>query len=315
MKPIPTKDDLLNARQRIQKYIHKTPVMTSRSINELLQCNLFFKCENLQRAGAFKMRGATNALLSLSNEELKKGVITHSSGNHAAALSLAAKTFKTKATVVMPRTAPEFKKQSVVNFGAEVIFCEPTVESRVTTTNSLIEKYNYTLIHSYDNPNIIAGQSTAAWELFEEIQNLDFIVSPVGGGGVSSGACLACKYFNPKVKVIGAEPKGADDAYRSLRDKKIYPSINPKSIADGLLTQLSELTYSILSENIKEIITVDDDKIVEAMKLIYERLKIIVEPSSAITLAVILEKKAQFKNKNVGLIITGGNVDLNKLPF
>lgn len=315
MKQIPSKDDLLHARQRIERYIHKTPIMTSHSTNELLQCNLFFKCENFQRAGAFKIRGATNALLSLKNEELQKGVITHSSGNHAAALSLSARAFGVKATIVMPRTAPEFKKQAVKNYGGEVIFCEPSVEDRVRTTKAIIEQKHYTEIHPYDNPNIIAGQSTIAQEIFEEVENLDYIISPVGGGGVVCGTCLAAKYLNPRIKVIGAEPSGADDAFRSLKDKTIYPSVNPKTICDGLLTQLCELTFTILNENIEEIITVDDNLTIQAMKLIYERLKIIVEPSSAITLAAVLKKQEKFQNKNVGLILTGGNVDLNKLPF
>jgi threonine dehydratase len=311
----PTEQDIVTAHQRITNQIHRTPIFTSKSLNEMFCCQFFFKCENFQKVGAFKFRGASNAVLSLSNEELKKGVVTHSSGNHAAALSLAAKMKNSPAFIVMPRTAPVIKKKAVESYGAKITFSEPTVKSREETAAQIIEETGATFIHPYDNYTIIAGQATCAKEIFEEINDLDFLISPVGGAGLVSGSCLSAKYFSPKTKVIGAEPKGADDAFRSLRDKTIYPSVNPNTICDGLLTQLCDKTYSILNKYLSEIITVDDSSTVKAMKLIWERMKIIVESSSAITLGVVLDNPEKFKWKKVGLILSGGNVDFNKLPW
>jgi len=309
----PTEEDIISAQQRIKNQIHRTPILTSKSLNEIFGCQMFLKCENFQKVGAFKFRGASNAVLCLADNELKNGVVTHSSGNHAAALSLAAKMKNIPAFIVMPRTAPEIKKTAVAGYGAKITFSEPTVKSREETAAKIIEETGATFIHPYDNYTIIAGQATCAKEVFEEINDLDFLISPVGGAGLVSGSCLSAKYFSPQTKVIGAEPKGADDAFRSLRDKTIYPSVNPNTICDGLLTQLCDKTYSILNKYLSEIITVDDSSTLKAMKLIWERMKIIVEPSSAITLGVVLDNPEKFSGKKIGLILSGGNVALNKL--
>ncbi|MFA3783451.1 threonine/serine dehydratase [Melioribacteraceae bacterium 4301-Me] len=315
MQNIPSKQEIERAHERIKKFIHRTPVFTSSSFNEIFGGYLFFKCENLQRVGAFKMRGASNVILSLSENELLKGVATHSSGNHAAAVSLAAKLRNTKAYIVMPHTAPQIKQNAVRGYGAEVILCEPTLQSREETLKKVVEQTGAYFIHPYNDARIVAGQASAAKEVFEEINDLDFIIAPVGGGGLLSGTALSTYFFSPSTKVIGAEPKGADDAFRSIRDNKIYPSINPKTIADGLLTQLGELTFSIIKKYVSEIITVEEDSIVKSMRMIWERMKIIVEPSAAVTLAVLLENKEKFENKKIGLILSGGNVDLDKLPW
>ncbi len=312
MNNIPTKTDIEIAHKRIEDHIHKTPILTSRSINKILQSNLFFKCENFQRAGAFKMRGATNTILSLTKEELQKGVATHSSGNHAGALALAAKSLNTKCYIAMPNTAPEIKRKAVEGYGGEITFCKPILEDREKTLNEIVTKTGATFIHPYDDYRIIAGQATCAKEVFEELDNLDYILTPLGGGGLLSGTSLSAKYFSNSTKVIGVEPKGADDAYRSIRDGKIYPSVNPKTIADGLLTSLSEKTFGIIRYNVHKIITVKEETILKAMYLIWERMKIIIEPSSATVLAAIMENKEQFIGKYVALVLSGGNVDLKK---
>ncbi len=307
--------DIIKTHQSIKEFIHKTPVLSSNSINELLGCNIFFKCENMQKIGAFKYRGATNALLNLTEEEKLQGVATHSSGNHAAALSLAAKIRGVKAYIVMPFTAPEIKKRAVENYGGKIIFCEPNLQSREQTLKSVIEETGAVEVHPYNNYTVIAGQSTAAKELIEEVGALDYVISPVGGGGLLSGTSLSAKYFGNGTKTIGAEPKGADDAFRSFRDGFIHPSINPKTIADGLLTSLGVKSFDIIKNNVEEILTAEENTIIRAMSLIYERLKIVIEPSSALPLAVIMENKEKFKNRSAGLILSGGNVDLEKLPF
>ena len=311
----PTKHDIIQAHERIKYQIHRTPLLSSISLNEMLGCKLYFKCENLQKVGAFKFRGASNAVLSLGKDKLQKGVATHSSGNHAAALALAAKMKNIPAYIVMPHTAPEIKKKAVHGYDAQISFCEPNLKSREDELTKIINETGATFIHPYDNYTVIAGQATAAKEIFEEFNNIDYLISPVGGGGLLSGSCLSTQYFSPKTKVIGAEPKGADDAFRSIRDGVIYPSINPKTICDGLLTQLSERTFNIITEFVNEIITVDEESIITAMKLIWERMKIIVEPSGAVTLAAVINNKKKFENKNVALILSGGNVDLEKLPW
>ena len=311
----PTKQDITEAHERIKNQIHRTPILSSSSINKIAGCKLYFKCENLQKVGAFKFRGASNAVLSLSNDELQKGVATHSSGNHAAALASAAKMKNVPAYIVMPRTAPQIKKIAVQGYGAKIIFCEPTLQAREETLAKVVEETGATFIHPYNNYSVIAGQATCAKEIIEENTDLDFIITPVGGGGLSSGTCLSAKYFSEKTKVIGVEPLGADDAFRSLRDKTIYPSANPNTICDGLLTSLGEKTFTILSRDISEILTVSDEAIVAAMRIIWERMKIIVEPSSAVTLAVVMENKEKFAGKKIALILSGGNVDLAKLPF
>ena len=311
----PTKQDVTEAHERIKKQIHRTPTLTSLSINKIAGCELYFKCENLQKVGAFKFRGASNAVLSLSKEELRKGVATHSSGNHAAALALAAQMKSVLAYIIMPRTAPQIKKIAVDGYGAKIIFCEPTLQAREETLAKVVDETGTTFIHPYNNYSVIAGQATCAKEILEELTDLDYIIPPVGGGGLASGTCLSAKYFSGKTKVIGAEPLGADDAFRSLRDKIIYPSSNPKTICDGLLTSLGEKTFAILCTNLEAILTASEVSIIEAMRLIWERMKIIVEPSSAVTLAVVLQNKEKFAGKKIALILSGGNVDLTKLPF
>ncbi len=315
LQSAPTKQDILDAHELIKNQIHRTPVLTSASINEITDCELYLKCENLQKVGAFKFRGASNAVLSLSESDLQKGVATHSSGNHAAALALAAKMKCVPAYIVMPRTAPEIKKKAVEGYGAKIIFCEPTLQSREETLSKIVDETGATFIHPYDNYSVIAGQATAAKEVFEDVGEIDYIIAPISGGGLLSGTCLSARYFSPNTKVIGAEPKGADDAFRSIRDGVIYPSTNPKTICDGLLTNLSERTFGIIKANVNEIITAEESTIIEAMKMIWERMKIIVEPSGAVTLAVVLANKQKFSGKKIALILSGGNADLNKLPW
>lgn len=310
MNKVPTKTDIQSAHERIKDHIHKTPILTSSSINKILQSNLFFKCENFQRAGAFKMRGATNAILSLTEKELSKGVATHSSGNHAGALALAAQSINTKCYIAMPNTAPEIKRKAVKSYGGKITFCKPTLADREKTLSKIVKKTGAAFIHPYDDYRIIAGQATCAKEIFEEINNLDYLLAPLGGGGLLSGTLLSAKYFSNSTKVIGVEPKGADDAYRSIRDGKIYPSVNPQTIADGLLTSLSEKTFNIIRENVHEIITVEEKTILEAMYMIWERMKIIIEPSSATVLAAVMENKKQFIGKSAALILSGGNIDI-----
>lgn len=315
MSNFPTLQDILSAHQLIKEIINKTPILKSENINNLLGCNIYFKCENFQKVGAFKFRGASNAVFNLTQEELQKGVATHSSGNHAAALALAAKKRKTKAYIVMPNNAPIVKKNAVKSYGAEIIYCEPTLEARESTLEKVIEKTNVTFIHPYNNFNVICGQGTAAVEFIQKINNLDIIMTPVGGGGLLSGTAIATKSINKNIKVIAGEPKAADDAFKSFNSKKFHPSVNPITIADGLLTSLSDLTFAIILDYVDDILTVSEESIIKAMYLIWERMKIVVEPSSAVPLAAILENIDFFKNKNVGIIISGGNVDLKKLPF
>lgn len=311
----PTKQNILETHERIIKQIRHTPILTSSTLNSIFGCELYFKCENFQKVGAFKFRGASSAVLSLSDKELQSGVATHSSGNHAAALALAAKMKNISAFIVMPKTAPQIKKNAVQGYDAKIIFCEPTLQAREEALNKIVEETGASFIHPYDNYSVIAGQATCAKEIYDELNDLDFIIAPVGGGGLLSGTCLSTNYFSLRTKVIGAEPKGADDAFRSIRDGKIYPSVNPKTICDGLLTNLSEKTFSILRKNVNEILTVEEASIINAMRMIWERMKIIVEPSSAVTLAVIMENKEMFSGKKVALILSGGNVDLQKLPW
>lgn len=306
-----TQQTITAAHDRIRNYIHHTPVITSNSLDEIAGCSLYFKCENFQKVGAFKSRGAMNAVLSLTREERARGVATHSSGNHAQALARAAKIMGTKAYVVMPRTAPEIKRQGVLAYGGEVFECEPTLQSREETLATLIEEKGAHVIHPFNNYEVIAGQATAAKEFFEQTPGLNFLVAPVGGGGLLSGTCLAASFFSPETSVIGAEPEGADDAFRSLESGMIEPS-QSESIADGLLTTLGTKTFPIIQENVKGILTASDTEIIKAMRLIWERLKIIIEPSAAVALAVVLKEKERFRNKNVGIILSGGNIDLDR---
>jgi threonine dehydratase len=312
---LPELADIMAAHERIKPFIHNTPVMRSQQLNEMFGCELFFKCENFQKVGAFKFRGATNAVLSLSSEEKLKGVVTHSSGNHAAALALAARMNGIKANIVMPDNAPVVKKNAVAGYGAEITFCKPTLQAREDTTQMIIEKTGATLIHPYDNFNVICGQGTASLELLQEKADLDIIVAPVGGGGLMSGTSACVKGMTKNIQVIGAEPLSANDAFISFTTGVLSPSVNPITCADGLLTSLSELTFSVIRKNVDIILTAKEDSIIECMLLVWERMKIIIEPSSATVLAVVRENPGIFSGKKIGLIISGGNVDFRKLPF
>ncbi len=311
----PLKNDILRASKHIEPYTHITPVLSSESLNSIFQSELFFKCENFQKAGSFKSRGAVNAILSLDKKKLNKGVATHSSGNFAQALARAAKILNVPAYIVMPENAPQVKVDAVVGYGGEVTKCTPTLSSREKTLMEVIDRTGATEIHPYDNYDIIAGQGTATFELLKQVDNIHILLCPVGGGGLISGTALAASYFGNNIEVVACEPMGADDAYRSFMKGKIIPSIDPKTMADGLLTSLGERNFPIIREYVDRIVTVSEESIVEAMKLVYERMKIVIEPSSAVVLASIIENKVDVTNKRVGLIISGGNVDLSKIPF
>ncbi len=313
MNTLPTKASIAEAHERIKNYIHHTPVMTSASIDEMAGCHVFFKCENFQKVGAFKSRGAMNAALKLTGEQQQKGVATHSSGNHAQALARAAKILGMKSYIVMPRTAPEIKKRGVRGYGGEIFECEPTLEARESTLAEVIRKTGAFEIHPFNNYDVMEGQGTCAKELFEETGTLDYLIAPVGGGGLLSGTALATHYFSPNTKVIAGEPALANDAYRSMQSGKIEPASVPTSIADGLLTSLGDKTFPIIKEYVQEVITVSEEEIVAAMRIIWERLKIVVETSCAVPFAALLKNKDQFSGKRVGIILTGGNVDLNKV--
>ena len=312
---LPTLSDIQSAHTSIRPFINHTPVLTSGQLNRIYGCELFFKCENFQKVGAFKFRGATNAVLSLREDQKRKGVVTHSSGNHAAALALAAGMNGIRAYIVMPENAPSVKKDAVAGYGAEITFCKPTLQAREETCMAIMDSTGATLIHPYDNFNVICGQGTSALELLEERNDLELIVAPVGGGGLMSGTSTCAKGVNPGIRVIGAEPLNANDAWKSFITGILTPSVNPLTIADGLLTSLSELTFSIIRKNVDDIVTVSEESIIKSMKLVWERMKIVIEPSSATVLAVVGENPALFRGKKVGLIISGGNVDLTRLPF
>lgn len=317
MSSLPTLEALKEAHERVKPHVHRTPILTSESINEMAGCEIYFKCENFQKVGAFKARGGVNAILSLDKETLKKGVATHSSGNHAQAVALAAKIAGTKAYIVMPNNAPIVKKNAVIGYGGEVIECEPTIDARESTLNEVIERTGAEMIHPYNDIRIIIGQGTAAKELIEDTNvDLEYILTPIGGGGLISGTLTAAHYLSPNTKVIGCEPEAADDAYRSLKSGTLLKNdAPPKTIADGLLTNLGELNFGIIKEHIHDILTVNDDEILKAMRLIWERMKIIIEPSCAVPFAVILKNKDIFKGKKVGVILSGGNVDFDKVRF
>lgn len=312
---IPTFDDVEIAHKIIRKYAHRTPVLTSSSINKIVGGELHFKCENFQKVGAFKFRGACNAVFSLSEEEAQKGVATHSSGNHAAALALAAKLRGVTVHIVMPDNSPEIKKKAVAGYGANITLCKPTLQARESTLAMVVAATGATEIHPYDNFNVIAGQGTAAKELIEDIGGFGIVIVPVGGGGLLSGTALSTKQLLPNCKVIAAEPAGADDAFRSFHSKKLFPSENPNTIADGLLTSVGKRNFAIVLDKVDDVVIVSEENIVAAMRLIWERMKIIIEPSSAVPLAAILEGKVDIQNKKVGIILSGGNLDLGSLPF
>jgi threonine dehydratase len=312
---IPELADIQAASSRIKPFVHRTPVLTSKQLNAIFGCELFFKCENFQKVGAFKFRGATNAVLSLNPDEKARGVVTHSSGNHAAALALAAGMNGIKAYIVMPENAPVVKKNAVAGYSAEITFCKPTLQAREDTTRIIMESTGATLIHPYDNFNVICGQGTAALELLDECEDLDIVVAPVGGGGLMSGTSTYVKGISKKIKVYGAEPLNASDAYVSFNTGVLVKSVSPDTIADGLLTSLSDLTFSIIRKNVDQILTAKESSIIECMLLVWERMKIIIEPSSATVLAIVRENAELFRNRKTGLIISGGNVDFRKLPF
>lgn len=315
MQQHPIISDIELAHTRVTNYAHQTPVLTSQSVNSILGCEVFFKCENFQKVGAFKFRGATNAVFSLSDEEAQKGVCTHSSGNHAAALALAATLRGVPSYIVMPENAPSIKRKAVEGYGAIITTCKATQADREATLNEVQRATGATFIHPYANFNVICGQGTASLELLKEVPTLQAILAPVGGGGLFSGTCVYTKGFNPSIELWGAEPANADDAFRSLRDGKIYPSVNPNTIADGLRTSLAPITFEIISKNANGILTVTEELIVDAMRLVWERMKIVIEPSSAVPVAAIMTNRSLFNGKSVGVIISGGNVDVANLPF
>ncbi|MDX1653179.1 MAG: pyridoxal-phosphate dependent enzyme [Brumimicrobium sp.] len=303
------------SHKRIENNIHRTPVLTSNSLNEISGAELYFKCENFQRMGAFKIRGALNAILLLSEDKKKKGVITHSSGNFAQALALAARSLGVKSYIVMPENAPRVKIEAVKGYGGKIIFCPPTQKDREETSHKLVKETGATFIHPSNDKNVILGQGTVAKELLEDYNGLEIIVSPVGGGGLIAGSILAAEYYSNNCKVIGAEPMEADDAYRSLLSGRIETNETTNTLADGLKTNLGNINFPIIKTGIDEIIRVDEKSISEAMKMIWERMKIVVEPSSAIAFAAVLKNPEKFRSKKIGILISGGNVDLSGLPF
>ncbi len=309
------RDTLIQVHERIKPYLHQTPVLTSSLINSIMEANLFFKCENFQKMGAFKMRGATNAIMQLSEQQKHKGVVTHSSGNFAQALSLAAQSLHVPAYIVMPETAPKVKKNAVKGYGGIIIECEPTLEAREHTAKQLQQDKGATFIHPSNDLDVILGQGTAAKELLEVHPNLDVIFTPVGGGGLIAGTAIAARHFGTDCKVIGGEPFEVDDAYRSLQSGVIESNTTTDTIADGLKTQLGSINFPIIQKNVERIIRVEEHDIIHAMRLIWERMKIVCEPSSAVALAALFKEKEAFKDKNIGVIISGGNVDLSELPF
>ena len=310
-------DDVIAASKRIEGHGHRTPILTNKTIDELTGKKIFFKCENFQKIGAFKFRGGWNTISSLSGEEASKGVCTHSSGNHAQAVAYAAMKRNIPAHIVMPRNAPKVKIQAVEGYRANITLCEPTLKARRETLEKIAEKTGAYIVHPFNEPKVIAGQGTCAMEMIEDIGDLDAICAPIGGGGLMSGTCIAARSMLPNVRLFGAEPKGADDAYQSLKKGKLIPQNNPKTICDGLLTSMGENTWNILKDHLEDIITVSDEEIVTAMKLIWERMKIIIEPSCATPLAAVLTPEfRELENiETIGIILTGGNVDLSKLPF
>ena len=307
-----TKASIEAAANRIAPYIHNTPIMTCKSINELYGLDLYFKCENFQKIGAFKIRGGMNASLQLTKEQLEKGVATHSSGNHAQALAFAAKMLGIKAYIVMPESSPQVKVNAVRGYGAEVTICASNQAARESTLEGIVERTGATFIHPYDNDEVITGQATCVKEMIESIPEIDIVVTPVGGGGLLSGTCLGAHYFKPGLKVYAGEPEGAADAVLSFRSGKVEKAPFVNTIADGLMTTLSERTLEIIKAHVTDIILVSEDEIKAALRLVYERMKIIIEPSCAVPLAAVLKNADLFKGKKVGIILTGGNVDLSK---
>lgn len=309
-------EDICQAHERIRKYIHRTPVFKSTRINERFGCNIWFKCENMQKVGAFKFRGALNAISVLSEFDRQKGVVTHSSGNHAQALPLAAKIFNVPAFIVMPKNAPQVKIDAVKEYGGIITFCEPVLEQRELSAQILIKKHGAKFIHPYDNENIIAGQGTSAKEFLEQVdQDLDIVMTPVGGGGLLSGTAISVKANNKATLVYGAEPLMADDAHKSFNSGKIIPQTNPQTIADGLLTSLGDITFDVIKHNVDDILLCSEKSIIMAMKIIFQNLKIVVEPSAAVGLACVIDNPERFRNQKVGIILSGGNIDVSSFDW
>jgi threonine dehydratase len=311
----PTLDDIREAALRIKPYAHRTPVLTCESLDRQVDSQIFLKCENFQKVGAFKFRGACNAVFSLTNEEAACGVSTHSSGNHAQALALAAKLRGIPAYIVMPENAPQVKKDAVAGYGGKITFCEPTLQAREATLAKVVEKTGANVVHPYNDERVIAGQGTATLELLEAVPELDIVIAPVGGGGLLSGTSIAATELKKGIRVIAGEPEMADDAFRSLKSGKIIPSLNPKTIADGLLTSLGTLTFPIIQQRVEQVVTVSEKGIIDSMKFVWERAKIVIEPSAAVAIGVLWEHKIDLARLKVGVILSGGNVDLGKLPW
>ena len=309
------KSDLQEVYNRIKPHVHKTPALSSRLINEIAGCEIFLKCENFQRGGAYKIRGATNAILQLTDEDRSRGVVTHSSGNFAQAVSLAAKNLGVPAYIVMPTSAPKIKKEGTLTYEGIVTECEPTIEAREQASDKIQKETGASFLHPSNQIEVIHGQGTACYELLDQESDFDYIVTPIGGGGLIAGTCLFANAFSPKTKIIGAEPFEVDDAYRSLQSGKIETNKTTNTIADGLRTQLGDNNFPIIQEHVSQIIRVTEEEIISTMRLVWERMKVIIEPSSAVAVAAVLREKEFFKGKKVGVIISGGNVDLENLPF
>lgn len=312
---IPTLHDMRDAQVRVKPYVHRTPVLTSQYLNDLTGAELFFKCENLQKAGAFKARGASNAVFGLTAEQARRGVATHSSGNHGTCLSYAAGRRGIPCTVVMPHTAPQAKKDAVRGYGGIVVECEPSTTSREAVFAEVVAKTGAEFVHPYNDPRVIAGQATCSAEMIEQVQDLDAVIAPIGGGGMISGTCLTLSNLAPQIRIYAAEPQNADDAYRSFKAGHIIADDAPDTIADGLKVPLKDLTWHFVSNHVTDILTASEHEIVAAMKITWKRMKIVMEPSSAVPLAVILKNKDIFAGQRVGVVITGGNVDLDRLPW
>ncbi|MGQ4809474.1 L-threo-3-hydroxyaspartate ammonia-lyase [Candidatus Entotheonellaceae bacterium PAL068K] len=311
----PTLVDIRQAAARIKPYAHRTPVLTCASLNRMCEAEIYFKGENFQKVGAFKFRGACNAVFALSETEAQHGVATHSSGNHAAALALAARLRGIEARIVMPTTAPAVKQAAVVGYGGTIVFCEPTLEARESTLAQVLQETGAAFIPPYNDPFVIAGQGTAVLELCEDVPDLDVVLAPIGGGGLISGTALAVAAISSTTQVIAAEPAGADDAYRSLQAGHIIPSVKPQTIADGLLTSLGDLTFAIIQRHVARIMTVSEEAIVSGMRHVWERMKIVIEPSAAVPVGALLAPPADLRGKRIGIILSGGNVDLDRLPW
>ena len=311
----PNLTEVLEAARRIQPYAHRTPVLTCASLDQQVGAQVFLKCENLQKVGAFKFRGACNAVFSLPETDAARGVATHSSGNHAQGLALAARLRGIPAYIVMPDKAPAVKRVAVEGYGGKITFCEQTLEARESTLAQVAAETGATVVHPYNNYQVIAGQGTAVLELLQDVPDLDVILVPVGGGGLLSGTAIAAKELFPRIRVIAAEPEQADDAFRSLAAGKIIPSVNPRSVADGLLASLGDLTFPIIQERVEQIVTVSEAGIVEAMKFVWERAKIVIEPSAAVPVGALWEHRIDLTGLRVGVILSGGNVDLDRLPW